>query len=240
MTFSFIFRIFIDVFITVLLTWAVSQSQAATRLEPQRPTARLLGPQTMASGLGIVAINWIFLACSFAMLFKQAWFRCNEFDSSAVDISKWWLLADNYEGELLAIVCLFQFINNAAVFNFGYKFRKAFWRNYCLVILWLFYIAIVSYWLLADPNNFGCLMRFQCGTKDVLAQIGYSIPSGYVEPYNTPLGHNVMPWEFRWRLWGLCIGNCLTTLAYEKFIVLGPIHEFLAKRYTVNKLQIKK
>lgn len=227
----------VDVLITVLLTWAVSQSRAATRLEGQRPTARLLGPQTLASGMGLVAINWIFLIGAFVMLFKQPWFLCNEFDSSAVDMSKWYLLADNYEGEVLALVCLFQFINNAAVFNFGYKFRKAFYRNYTLVVLWLAYIAIVSHWTLADPNQFGCLFRFNCGTKEVLKQVGYAPSATYVEPYNTPLGHNVMPAEFRWKLWGLCMGNMAAALFYERLVVLGPVHAFLAKKFPVDRLK---
>lgn len=64
-------------FITVLLTWAVSQSQPADRLEPQRPTARILGPQTLASGMGLVAINWIFLISAYVMLFTQCkWEFC--------------------------------------------------------------------------------------------------------------------------------------------------------------------
>ncbi|GAA5815595.1 hypothetical protein MFLAVUS_009107 [Mucor flavus] len=226
----------IDVFITVLLTWAVSQSQAADRLEPQRPTARILGPQTLASGIGLVAINWIFLIAAFVMLYSQAWFRCNEFDSRAVDMSKWWLLSDNYEGEVLAFVCLFQFINNAAVFNFGYKFRQSFHKNYVLVILWLAYLAIASYWLLADPNPFGCLFRFNCGTKEVLEQFGYTL-SNNVDPFNTPLGHNVMPVDFRWKLWGLILGNIVTGLAYERFVVLGPVHTFLARRFPAKRLE---
>lgn len=90
-----------------------------------------------------------------------AWYRCSEFDSSAVDMSKWWLLSDNYEGQILTFVCLFQFINNAAVFNFGYKFRQSFHKNYVLVILWLTYLAIASYWLLADPNSFGCMVSYE-------------------------------------------------------------------------------
>ena len=229
----------VDVLITVLLTYAVSQSHAATRLEGQRPTARLLGPQTLASVMGLVAINWIFLASAFDMLFKQSWFRCNEFDASAVDISKWWLLADNYEAEVLALVCLFQFVNNAAVFNYGYKFRKAFYRNYSLIFLWLLYIAIVSYWMLAGPNRFGCLFRFNCGTKEVLSQLGYEVPPTYIEAYNTPLGHNIMPSDFRWRLWGLCLGNMAAGLAYEKLVVIGPVHAFLARRFPVDRLQKK-
>ena len=61
----------IDVFITVLLTWAVSQSKAADRLAPQRPTARLLGGQTMASTLGLVALNWLFMCTAFKFLYQQ-------------------------------------------------------------------------------------------------------------------------------------------------------------------------
>lgn len=229
----------IDVFITVFMTWALSQSKAADRLEPIRPTARLLGPQTLASCLGLVAINWIYLAAAFTMLFKQPWFRCNEFDSNAVDISKWWLLGDGYEAEIIAIVCLFQFINNAAVFNFGYKFRQPFYKNYALVFLWLLYFAIVSYWTLADPNRFGCLFRINCGTPSVIEANGYSVPPVYIEPYNTPLGHNILPSNFRWRLWGLILGNMATTLAWERLVILGPVHEFLARKYPVDRLKVK-
>ncbi|KAI7873218.1 uncharacterized protein EV154DRAFT_100788 [Mucor mucedo] len=226
----------IDVFITVLLTWAVSQSKAAKRLEPQRPTARLLGPQTMASGVGLALINWIFIISAYVLLFKQAWFRCNEFDSRAVDMSKWWLLSDNYEGQILSFLCLFQFINNAAIFNFGYKFRQSFWRNYSLVFLWLLYLAIASYWMLADPNRFGCMFRFNCGTKEVLTQFGYTPPPTNVERYNTPIGNNVMPVEFRWQLWGLVMGNLLAGMFYERVVVLGPVHTYLSKRFPVKRL----
>ncbi|KAI8063241.1 hypothetical protein BC940DRAFT_369931 [Gongronella butleri] len=229
----------IDVFITVFLTYALSQSKAADRLAPVRPTARLLGPQTLASCMGLVAINWVYLAGAFAMLYQQSWFRCNEFDANAVDISKWWLLADNYEAEVLALMCLYMFINNAAVFNFGYKFRQSFYKNYLLVFLWLLYLAFVSYWTLADPNSFACTFRMNCGTKSVLQKYDYSPPSTYIEPYNTPLGHNVMPWNFRWKLWGLAMGNVCTTLLYERLVILGPVHAYLAKKFPVDRLKVK-
>ncbi|KAI8584672.1 hypothetical protein K450DRAFT_217430, partial [Umbelopsis ramanniana AG] len=229
----------VDACITVLLTWAVSQSQANPRLEPQRPTARILGPQILISTIGLVLINWIFLIGAFGMLFQQPWFVCNMFDSSAVDVSKWWLLADNFEAEVLALVCLFQFINNAAVQNFGYKFRQSWWRNYILVFLWAAYLAIVSYWLLADPNNFGCMMRFNCGSPTVLHEMGYYGVTSNVELYNTPLGHNVLPVDFRWKLWGLCAGNVVAGLAFERLVILGPVHAWLARTFPVERLQVK-
>ncbi|CAO3599770.1 unnamed protein product [Absidia cylindrospora] len=229
----------VDVFITVLLTWAVSQSKAASTLADQRPTAQLLGPQVMASAIGVVIINWLFLIGAFTLLYQQPWFRCNEFDANAVDVSKWWLLADNYEGEVLALVCVFQFINNAAVQNWGYKFRQAFYRNYTLVGLWLVYFAVASYWLLADPNVMGCLFRFNCGTPEVLAQHGYAVPSALtIEDYNTPLGHNVMPVAFRWKLWTIIVGNLVSSLLWERLVVLGPVHVYLARKLPVQRLKL--
>ena len=82
-----------------------------------------------------------------------------------------------------------------------------------------------------------CLNRFNCGTKQVLNQLGYTPPPTYIEPYNTPLGHNIMPSDFRWKLWGLCVGNMIAALAYEKLVVLGPVHSFLAKKYPVDRLK---
>ncbi|KAG2225949.1 hypothetical protein INT45_006645 [Circinella minor] len=228
----------IDVFITVFLTWAVTQSKAADRLNEERPTARLLGPQTMASCLGLCAINWIFLSGTFKFLYSQEFFRCHEFDSNAADLSKWWLLADNYEGELLALICLFMFINNAAVFSFGHKFRQPIYKNYPLIFLWALYLAIVSYWMIGEPNQFGCLFRINCGTKEVLEQFNFSVPPTYIEQFNTPQGHNVMPWDFRWKLWGICMGNVVACLIYERIFVLGPVRKWLSKKYPVKRLKI--
>ncbi|KAI9303658.1 hypothetical protein BJ944DRAFT_241253, partial [Cunninghamella echinulata] len=97
---------------------------------------------------------------------------------------------------------------------------------------------IVSYWTLADPNRFGCLFRINCGTKSVLEKNGYAVPPVDIEPYNIPLGHNVLPWDFRWKLWGLCLGNMFTALAWERLVVLGPVHEYLARKYPVDRLKV--
>ena len=81
------------------------------------------------------------------------------------------------------------------------------------------------------------IVRFNCGTPEVLIQEGYTPPPVYVEPYNTPLGHNVMPSHFRWKLWGLMMGNVVTALAYERLVVLGPVHTYFAKKYPVSRLK---
>ncbi|KAI9024285.1 hypothetical protein CLU79DRAFT_99799 [Phycomyces nitens] len=229
----------IDLVIVIPMTWTLSQSKPAAYLENQRPTARLFGYQTLASCIGLVAFNWVFMIAAFAMMYTQDWFRCHEFDSSAVDLLKWWLMSDSYEAETMGIVSMFQFVNNAAVLNFGYKYRESWWKNYTLVFLWVGYNILISYCVLADPNRLGCVLRVNCGTKSVLEQLGYTIPSSYIEPYNVPLGHNVFPWEYRWKLWALCMGNMLAAIVYERLVIVGPVHEWLSKRYSVRRLLFK-
>ncbi|KAJ2486746.1 hypothetical protein IWW37_005510, partial [Coemansia sp. RSA 2050] len=219
--------ILIDSFIAVGLCIALTQAQTARTLAPSRPTARLIGSHTLASIWGQTAINYAFLFGLIGLLFNQRWFRCNEFDSRDIDTSLWWILGDNYESELISIVCLFQFVNAAAVYNFGYRYRRSWVTNYSLAVLYGMFIAVVSILVLANPNRFSCMFRINCGNPDVLVDLGYSRPTWHITPYNSPIGHNVLPHSFRWTLWALCITNAMLCLTYEKLVVLGPVGRYI-------------
>ncbi|KAJ2597114.1 hypothetical protein GGF39_003179 [Coemansia sp. RSA 1721] len=227
--------IMIDSFITVGLCIAVTQAQTARKLAPSRPTARLVGAHTLASIWGQTAINYAFLYGMMGLLFRQSWFRCHEFDSRDIDTSLWWLLGDNYEAEVISLVCMFQFVNAAAVYNFGYRYRRAWITNYILAVLYAGFISAISVLVLANPNRFSCMFRINCGNPDTLVDLGYSKPSWGISSYNNPAGHNVMPHKFRWTLWGLCIVNIVLCLAWEKFVVLGPVGRVVKKLWVERK-----
>ncbi|KAL1920902.1 uncharacterized protein VTP21DRAFT_11537 [Calcarisporiella thermophila] len=231
--------ILVDGFITVALSFAVTQARAAPRLAPKRPTARILGAEILTSTIGQVLINWIFLIGATALLYSQDWFRCREFDSSTVDTAKWWLLGDNFETETLALVVLFQWVNAAFVVNLGYVFRAAWWRNWILIFFWAAYIGIVSYVELADPNPLGCAFRMNCGNPSALQRLGLPAPWWGIEKYNINLGHNVLPREFRFKLWGLSIANMLAAVLFELFVVLGPVRNYATQRHSRKRLQLK-
>ncbi|KAJ1679407.1 hypothetical protein EV182_002115, partial [Spiromyces aspiralis] len=182
--------IFIDALITVGVSAAIAFSPPAKKLAPYRPTARILGPQTLASTIGLVAINWIFLIGGWFWLFSQGWYRCHQFDPSEIDLSAWWLLGDNYEAELLAFLCLFQFVNNGFVFNFGHYYRRPFFRNYPLIAIWAAFIVIVSIVLLDNPSRLSCWMRLNCGSPDTLREMGIKPPVESIQKYNNTFGHN--------------------------------------------------
>ncbi|KAJ2559837.1 hypothetical protein EV175_000151 [Coemansia sp. RSA 1933] len=227
--------IMIDSFIVVGLCIAVTQAQTARRLAPSRPTARLIGVHTLASIWGQTVINYAFLFGLMGLLFRQSWFRCHEFDSRDIDTSLWWLLGDNFEAEIISIVCLFQFVNGAAVYSFGYRYRRTWLTNYILVVLYCGFMAVISVLTLADPNRFSCLFRINCGDPDSLVALGYARPSWYISPYNSPNGNNVLPHRFRWTLWALCVSNVVLCLAYERLVVLGPVGRCAKRWWTTRR-----
>ncbi|RKP09111.1 hypothetical protein THASP1DRAFT_14697, partial [Thamnocephalis sphaerospora] len=230
--------IFIDSFITVGLSFVLTQALPARRLAPVRPTARLFGPQTLISAFGQILMNFCFLVGAFALLFRQPWFRCNEFDGAAIDNTKWWLMGDNYEAEMIACITLFQFLTAAAAYNFGHHFRRAWWRNYLFVGAWCAILALLSYIVIAPPNPVGCLFRINCGDPDVLVDLGYPQPSWTIERYNSPLGHNVMPEHYRWLIWGYAMINMACGIAFERFVVLGPARRWAMRRRPLQRLRM--
>ncbi|CEP13878.1 hypothetical protein [Parasitella parasitica] len=232
--------ILIDAFITVFCAFAVTQAGAAKKLSSHRPTARILGPEVLLSVLGQLWINAWFLIGAFIWLYtRDDFFRCREWDARATDLYKWWLLGDGFEAVVLTFMALFQFVNCAITFNYGYLFRERWYRNYFLIIVWAVFISIVSYWELADPNRFGCLVRLNCGNPDVLVSLGYQRPTFYIEPYNNTQGHNVLPKPFRYQLWAYSIGNMLLVHFWERFVILGPVRQWTRRRYPLKRLSIK-
>ncbi|KAI9363228.1 E1-E2 ATPase-domain-containing protein [Pilaira anomala] len=209
----------IDGFITISMTFAITQAKPGNRLSPARPTAKPLGIYTLASCCGVIFINFLFAMTSIIWLFQQDWFICNEFDSTSIDTAKWWLLGDNYESEIIILVVLFQFFNSAAIVNFGTSFRQSWWRNYVLVFL-----------ILADPNPYSCMFRINCGSRDTLVALGYPEPSWEIPVYNSPVGHNVLPKYFRWELWAFVMGNCLANILWERVILLWVVKSWVSKR----------
>ncbi|KAF7723970.1 hypothetical protein EC973_001486 [Apophysomyces ossiformis] len=220
----------IDGFITTTMTFAITQARPAKLLGPSRPTAKPLGFYTLASCFGVIFINFWFIVTSVVWLFQQDWFICNEFDSSSIDSAKWWLLGDNYEAEVISLVILFQFFNSGAIVNFGSVFRQSWWRNYVLVFIWACFFTSTSFLTLADPNPYSCIFRINCGTASELVKLGYPEPYWHIEPYNSPLGHNVLPKDFRWKLWGFILANCLANIIWERVIIL-----WLARNWAIKK-----
>lgn len=253
--------IFIDAFITVFCSFAVTQAGAAKRLSSHRPTARILGSEVLLSVCGQIFINVMFLMGSIIWLYtKDDFFRCNEWDARATDGSKWWLLGDSFEADVVTFLSLFQFVNAALIFNYGYIFRERWYKNYVLIIVWSLFVGIVSFWELAgitykkknlcrfpyllffiiiDPNAFGCLVRLNCGNPDVLESLGYPRPNFYIEPYNNPLGHNVLPRYFRYQLWGYSIANIVAVHIWERFVILGPVRQWTRKAYPLDRFKVK-
>ncbi|KAG5455667.1 MAG: hypothetical protein BJ554DRAFT_4834 [Olpidium bornovanus] len=212
-----------DGFVTVGLSFALTLAKPAPNLARLRPTARLLGPQTLASAIGPIFINLAFFVGAVAMLFRESFFKCREFDAASINTAYWWLLGDNFEAEVIGLVALFQFINSSIPFSFGYRFRAAFYRNWVHLAMYTGMMGFASFLVLAGPNRLSCVFRVNCGSAKYLEANGYG--GGWDEAvngvYNNPWEHNIMPVNFRIKLFVYILANCAANILYERFVVLG-------------------
>jgi cation-transporting ATPase 13A3/4/5 len=232
--------IFFEGMITPALGMSLSLAKPAAKLAPRRPTARLLGLETTSSVIGILLINLVFMFVSYVILFNQEFYACNEWDSSKVDQGKWWLLADNYEGELIGLLVMSQVLNAALVGNFSAGYRQNWCFNWVFVLLWTISYVIVALITLLDPNPVGCYMRFNCGDPDVLVSLGYDYAAGVTwtgDGYLAISGHNVFPTYFRWIVWGLGLGNLVIVVIFVRFIILGPVRTYLRANHGTARVQ---
>ncbi|KAJ3127047.1 hypothetical protein HK098_006844 [Nowakowskiella sp. JEL0407] len=224
---------------TVPLSWALTMALPAMKLSKDRPTARLLGYETVLSVVGQIFIDVIFQICAIVMLFNQSWFRCNEFDDRGYDVRRWWELADNYEASVSGILGTFQIVHAAAAFSLGSKFRRGVLRNWIFLCSYGAIFVILSFIILAEPNTVGCWFRINCGSPETLDKFGYRSLFGAPEEYYNPRGHNVMPVSFRWQLWALCVGNLIVLIVFQALVILGPVRTWAMKRWPLKRQKVR-
>ncbi|KAL3899330.1 MAG: hypothetical protein SGCHY_002132 [Lobulomycetales sp.] len=199
-----------------------------------------VGWETMASVLSQLVISLIFLIVSVILLFSQEFFKCNEFDGSLVDIREWWTLADNYETATTGMIGAFQIVHLSATYNLGSTYRRGFLKNPAFLAMYTVFAGILSIILLADPNPLGCIFRINCGTAEALERQGYSVPPFFVpDQYISSEGHNVFPMYFRVTLFCLTLVNLVVMMAFEKFVVLGPVRSYLNRTRPLERIQLK-
>jgi cation-transporting ATPase 13A3/4/5 len=226
-----------------LIATSLAQAKPMATLAPRRPTARLLGLETFATVVGICMINFAWMVGAFFLLFQQDFFLCNEWDASKIDLSKWWLLADNFEGCMIGLLVMAQVINAGAVGNFSAGYRQNWLMNWTFILVFTAAFTLVSCLILLDPNPVGCYFRFNCGDPETLVALGYLDSAEGVDwtgpKYNNLIGHNVLPPYFRVIVWVYMVGNLAAVLVWVRFVVIGPIRTFLRDSYGKASKQVK-
>lgn len=209
---------------------ALTFSRPQHRLAAARPTARLLGMETVLSIVSQLFINVIFSVGAIVLLFQQPWFNCFEFDVTRISRAYWWESSDNYEAAVVALLYFAQNIGAAGAASLGYIYRQSWFRNVVFDVLLLGIVGFSSMLAIGPPSNFSCLFRINCGEETILGLQGYDGIG--VDSYNNMAGHNLFPASFKYQVWIFGTLNIVVVLAVEKLFFYGPIRKwFKAKGY---------
>ena len=119
----------------ICLPYTMTLALPAKILRQKRPTHGLLSSITMASVLGLWAINTAFTSGALEYMRKSPdYVRWPAKYAAGKD---WWTLGDNWEATVLFFCTLFQFITSAVVFSFGSGFTRNVTRNWALMFVYV-------------------------------------------------------------------------------------------------------
>lgn len=239
-TFSEWCWVFLDGVWVISMAFTLPLAKAAKTLAPERPTSSLLGPQTMASSLGVLLLNFSFMIIGIAALVSQSWYQCRKWGST--DVSNATLIGDNYEASVIFLVTGYQYIATAMAYNFGYAFRSNWIKNKYFVLL-AFAFTILHFYITLVPGKLSCFFRVNCSNENVQPFITEPDLVPIMNPFNT----TVMPLSFRFILIIIIVANTAAVMYYEYFVVNGIIgkdfmgrNQYLQKRKNEKVLELLK
>lgn len=176
-------------------------------------------------------VNLLFHVIGLVYLYSQSFFRCHEWDATALAVSDWWLLGDAFEMEVVVLIATWQYVGSGAVFGLS----RGGWRNKYLILNLIGLAIILSILTLAPPNPLSCLIRINCGSSSILQRDFGFTPWFKIDDYSSPIGHNVMPLYFRLGLWAICLCNMIVTWTIEQKILRGRIGRYIVDWWKSNQ-----
>jgi magnesium-transporting ATPase (P-type) len=216
--------VFIDAVWVICMAYTLPLARSAKTLAKTRPTASILGLQTVSSAGGIIIIHFTFTVIALAMLFNQEWFQCRKWVPT--DMLNALVLGDNYESQIIWLVTGYQYISSAIAFNFGYEFRQGWFRNY-VFILFVLGFSIIHFYIIFVPGKLSCFFRVNCVNENVVAGV---TGGGVLLPIQNSFNTTMIPFDFQWKTFVIIICNTIAVVGYEYFVVNGIRKRSAAKK----------
>lgn len=202
------------------MAFSLPFADVAAKLAPERPTSSILGPRTLASALGVLAINFAFICLALGVLFEQPWFQCRKWEAGAIDDVT--IIGDNYESSVLFIVMGAQYVSSAFPYNFGFLHRANWiynWRFVIFVIIWI----VIHFIVILYPSSLSCFFRVNCDNDDV---VRFATSSDKV-PIQNSWNTTVMPPYFRGILIIIIVSNAVALMLWEYIFVEGVVAKWV-------------
>lgn len=217
--------IFIDGVSVLSLGYAMNLSNPVKKLRKERPTSSLLGPEQLASVLGMYLISLLFIIGELSFMSNQKDYV--KWPASYSQGAAWWTLGDNWESTIIAFGIFSQFIASSVIFTFGSQFRRPVYRNYFLIFAWAAIFTAISLALLLPHSSFTHLWHV---ASEQFNQPNATSPvwKAYQEGGGAPSA--AMSFSFRLRFWFLILGNIATNALWQKLVVDGPVAKYARKK----------
>ncbi|KAG0585432.1 hypothetical protein KC19_2G011200 [Ceratodon purpureus] len=218
--------IFIDGVAVLSLGYAMTLSYPEDKLAKVRPTSSLLGPQNVASVVGVWVINLLYLIGALGFMVSHTDYV--KWPAVYSHGASWWTLGDNWESTVIFFVMYFQFITSAFVFTFGSVFRKNVFKNWFLVGSYGGLLVFMSALLLLSHSGFTSLWHV---ASEQFNKMNSNSPVWIAYQAHGGSPSSAMPFKFRFQLWWLIMTNLVVIIVWQKIFAEGPVAKAFANRF---------
>ncbi|KAL3158258.1 hypothetical protein ABBQ38_010509 [Trebouxia sp. C0009 RCD-2024] len=224
----------IDIFATICLGYCLTLAHPAKKLYSGRPTSSLLGARTIVSVVGIWVLDVAFVVAALEYMRHQPGYVL--WPAQYVDSAEWWVNGDNWECSVLFFVMYFQYITCALAYALGSTFRLSLFYNWAVVGLWTGLMTMTTLLLLLRPCNFTHVWhiaseQFNSVNDNSPVWASYREAGGAESP--------AMSFDFRIKLWALCMGNVILIMLFQKFVAEGLGARAFARLFPSKRVRLQ-
>jgi len=241
----------VDVLVIITMSYAMTLSHPQAALRPERPTSSLLGPQSLASTVGVFAIYVCMISAAIATMAAEPGYI--KFPYHCGDGNQWWTMGDNWESTVIFMCFIMMLAHSAYVYTFGGAYREPIYSNYLITALYVAIELMFTVVLLAEPSEFTDVwhiasrnfnangtssnswqnyQRAYRGDPEVLAEFPDCEGGPPTEDYN-------MTASLRWRIWTLIVTSFVLTILWEKLVIAGPVRKRLRQRFPKKSVALR-
>jgi hypothetical protein len=207
--------------------------------------------------MGMQVINVSVLFSALALMSADSAYV--QWPAASASGSSWWTLGDNWETTVVFAVVYSQFLTSGLIFTFGSKWRKPVWENWGLFGFWLVFYVFTSWLVLSDPNEVTDVFHFASRAFPVSAS---PVWAAYYQGLDTAAMVNAtggnatinstvvasaalsqtapaMSFDLRVQIWVLTLGGMVLTVLWEFAVVVGPVRDWLHKKFPPERLHFK-
>ncbi|CAD7972686.1 unnamed protein product [Amoebophrya sp. A120] len=157
--------LFQDAFLVVAVTYAIASSKPSLKVANYTPSANILGYEICCGILSPIGFSVLALFLTYRSLDAQPWFVAPDLFELNIDVAAWWSKQGVFTAAVTGSWSVLSAVGAALLFSLGGKQRRAWFRNWILLVVVCVVVPLWTFLLFTANNPLNCVFRVNCDNE---------------------------------------------------------------------------